>query len=205
MSRQHYHETNIIVKVVLLANGIGSNPQTYRPNADESQWWNRRDALVRCVTAFFFCSTKISDSNKSRSTKEIIILFDEDWSYFSMKCLPSTTTINPQIPCESNIIQLWKCSAHNPGVRIRYNDLGLSCLCVNSDTPVTTLEPNSTTDIESIIMPTKNNVKRHSRMITTTTSSDITGSDSNNKRTLLEYLQTNCSMEFLRLHRYATT
>lgn len=203
-----------MVKVVLLANGSGSNPQTYRPNADESQWWNRRDALVRCVTAFFFCTTRNNNSRKKSShnhsacsNKELIILFDEDWSYFSMKCTPTTTTTttgssNKRIPSESTIIHLWKYSAQNPGIRIRYNDLGLSCLCINSISLANTSEPNVTKDIESILLMNNKHGKSYSQTNTMMVKSDIAGGDSNNKRTLLEYLQTNCSMEFLRLHKY---
>ena len=216
VKNQHSNDNNLMVKVVLLANGSGSNPQTFRPNADESQWWNRRDALVRCVTAFFFCSTRNNNSCKRSShnhsacpNKELIILFDEDWSYFSMKCTPTTTTgtttnSKAHIPSESTIIHLWKCSAQNPGIRIRYNDLGLSCLCINSSISLAnTSEPNVTKDIESIMLLNNNNhVKSHSQKNIVMVKSDISGGDSDNKRTLLEYLQTNCSMEFLRLHKY---
>ena len=213
VSRYH-HGKNAVVKVILLANGIGSNPQSYRPNADESQWWNRRDALVRCVTSFFFCATNSCTNNEWNrnnqngvgSDKELIILFDEDWSYFSMKYVPSTTGYrngHQHIPSECNIIQLWKCSTQNPGVRIRNNDLGLSCLCINS----TTAETKMTKNLESVMLFSNNNnhnnLKHKTNKIVSATSSDTVGNiiDSTNKRSILEYLQSTCSMEFLRLHK----
>jgi hypothetical protein len=211
---------NTLVKVILLANGIGCNPQSYRPNADESQWWNRRDALVRCVTAFFFCSVRrrsngISNQsdvyqNGDCSRKELIILFDQDWSYFSMMYnSPSSSSSssstrtdsnrNKGIPSESNIMQLWKSSALNPGIRIRCNDLALSCLCVT--------DPNMANDcMESMVMSNmtsmNNTLKRLSYSTATMTSMDSDGFDSTNKRSILEYLQSTCSMEFLRRHKY---
>ena len=207
-SVNHQHDNNLMVKVVLLANGIGSNPQTYRPNADESQWWNRRDALVRCVTAFFFCSTKknknknnnnsnmISHNHHSAcSNKELIILFDEDWSYFSMKCVSTTTTGTTNSkrhipPSESTIIQLWKCSAQNPGIRIRYNDLGLSCQCIHRNNGLAnTSEPNVMKDIESIMLFNNHSVKSHTPKNVVMVQSDGNGGDSNSKRSILEYLQ----------------
>ena len=205
----------VLVKVVLLANGIGSNPQNYRPNADESQWWNRRDALVRCVTAFFFCSTANNNCNIKRdnshhstdccSSKELIILFDEDWSYFSMQftgtntpnsTVGTATKSNQYIPNECNIIQLWKVSALNPGIRIQHKELGLSCLCITSENAV---DLNTTKDMETIMMLSNHSHK--SIALTKSLPMDINGSDSN-KRALLEYMQANCSMEFLRLHKY---
>ena len=203
------------MKVVLLANGIGSNPQTYRPHADESQWWNRRDALVRCVTAFFFCSTKSDIRKESASSngdchdKELIILFDGDWSYFSIKFIPCTSSTNidrnqnKHIPSESNIIQLWKCSTQNPGIRIRCNNLALSCLCVSSTSATITTEPHTMKDMESVIWSTNdNNINLKHKSFNTGTTTPL---DSTNKRSILEYLQSTCSMEFLRLHKYDLT
>jgi hypothetical protein len=198
-----------VVKVILLANGVGGNPNTYRSNADESQWWNRRDALVRCVTAFLYCQTKTTTCNGS-SSKELAILFDEDWTYLSMMmhpAIPVETAMTQQqqqqvtIPKESTIIQLWKVATQNPGIRIRQKD-GLSCLCVTETSAVSTTTSASTTiitrDIDSI---------HNSRGCTVPSNNTSIDDDNNNnpndtKRSVLEYLQSHCSIEFLREHKY---
>ena len=64
------------VTIVLICSGDGSNSKSYRPNRDESQWWGRRDALVRCVTSALF-------SNNHKSV-QLILLFDGDGSMMVM-------------------------------------------------------------------------------------------------------------------------
>ena len=58
------------ITIVLICSGDGSNSKSYRPNRDESQWWGRRDALVRCVSASLFGGT----NNGQNVT--LILLFD---------------------------------------------------------------------------------------------------------------------------------
>ena len=41
-----------LLKVEFFVEGKGADANGYRPNKDESQWWSRRDALVRCMIAF---------------------------------------------------------------------------------------------------------------------------------------------------------
>jgi hypothetical protein len=232
------NSNNNVIKVVLFANGIGSNPNTYRPDSDESQWWNRRDALVRCVTAFLFTGNSkphnnnnnnnnyTNNNNKNGCSKELIILFDEDWSYFSMiYTSPSTQTSSPQtiiLPTERNVIQLWKYSSQNPGIRIeQHSDFGLSCLCCTTTTTTilqkTTLTNDMTQQQQTVTTMNINDI--HSNNITNPNihvannihdyhkSTHIISHDNNitsNKRTLLEYLQSTCSLEFLRQHKYVT-
>ena len=52
-ANSHHHcET---LRVVLLCKGRGADKASYRPHSsDESQWWGRRDALVRCAASFLF-------------------------------------------------------------------------------------------------------------------------------------------------------
>jgi hypothetical protein len=159
-----------VVKVVLLANGIGANPMSYRPNADESQWWNRRDALVRCVIAFLFCYKKNVDGSVSQRGKELIILFDEDWSTLSMHYEPKKHS-PPLVPSEQAILDLWKRATKLPGITVEQH--GLSCICATM----------------------------HSQTLNSDTSQNSTA-ESGSKRDLLEFLQSTCSMEFLRHHKY---
>lgn len=160
----------LVIKVVLLANGIGANPLSYRPNADESQWWNRRDALVRCVIAFLFCYPTKMDDSESCSSKELIIVFDEDWSSLSMRYEPKRFA--PRlVPSEQVIIDIWKRTTKHPGISVE--QLGLSCICTTIQSPSVHLDPTMNASTES-----------------------------SSKRELLDYLQSICSMEFLRNHKY---
>jgi hypothetical protein len=161
-----------VVKVILLANGIGANPISYRPNADESQWWNRRDALVRCVIAYLFCYQKNVDVLVPCSRKELIIVFDEDWSTLSMRYEPKRYA--PRlVPTEQVIIDLWKRATKHPGISVEQH--GLSCIC-------TTMHSSALHSIAS-----QNPAARI---------------ESGSKRELLDYLHSTCSMEFLRNHKY---
>ena len=61
--------------ICLLCSGKGDEAQSYRPNLDESQWWGRRDALVRCVSASLYGPR----NTKQRPDRvEPCLLFDED-------------------------------------------------------------------------------------------------------------------------------
>jgi hypothetical protein len=175
-----------VIKVILLVNGTGANPVSYRPDADESQWWSRRDALVRCVAAYLFCYDTIthgnstsdhhrcSSSRSSNNRKELILIFDEDWSTISMtyKQQPPPKQEQEQqlIPTERTIIQLWKRVTKTPGIYVEQN--GLSCLCTIQKSGTTTHRTNPVSV------------------------------DVGSKRDLLVYLQGTCSMEFLRHHKY---
>ena len=89
------------LKVVLLCKGRGADASSYRPNRDESQWWSRRDALVRCVTAFLFGpSTK-------HCKKELVLLFDDDLARIHMTVEEDSDVI----PTEQAIVSLWKQAA----------------------------------------------------------------------------------------------
>jgi hypothetical protein len=172
-----------VIKVVLLAHGIGANAMSYRPNADESQWWNRRDALVRCVIAFLFCNRKddLGGLDCSRS-KELIIVFDGDRSTLSMQYIPELHQPARFVPSERAIIDLWKRATMNPGVFVEQH--GLSCICTSTH--------SSTTLTDSIDAFQKSPAPKAAKVI-------------GNKRDLLDYLQSSCSIDFLRRHKYVTS
>jgi len=148
---------------VLLCSGYGSDPNHFRPNRDDSQWWGRRDALVRCTCAALYtylgcrsdCNKKgvksrISSNNNSSSSSssssnsnsdiELVLLFDEDHARLRMRRCASVSSKASRnkhdkmwCPCEKSIISLWKRAASNPNRQIIMN--GLSCMCeVDGDT-----------------------------------------------------------------------
>lgn len=134
---------------VLLCSGYGSDPNHFRPNRDDSQWWGRRDALVRCTCAALYtylgcrsdCNKngvkgRISNHNSSSSNSdiELVLLFDEDHARLRMRRCASVSSKASSskhdkmwCPCEKNIISLWKRAACNPNRQIIMN--GLSCIC----------------------------------------------------------------------------
>eukprot|EP00978_Attheya_sp_CCMP212_P003498 scaffold7218_cov52-Attheya_sp.AAC.4 len=91
---------NVDLTIVLLCGGSGSLAHTYRPANDESQWWGRRDALVRCVTTSLFSShgnsttspdtaeassaTASSAITASTNSTQLMLLYEEDMSLFHM-------------------------------------------------------------------------------------------------------------------------
>ncbi|KAG9402735.1 hypothetical protein AC1031_007342 [Aphanomyces cochlioides] len=87
------------LKVVLLCKGRGGDSGSYKPNRDESQWWNRRDALVRCVSAFLH-----GPYSAHCTSRELVLIHDEDWTRIHMTKSPSSTTL----PTEQNILSAWK-------------------------------------------------------------------------------------------------
>jgi len=116
------------LKVVLFAKGRGADASSYLPNRDESQWWGRRDALVRCVAAFLF-----GPSAPGPDSRELVLLYDEDWSRMHMKYSPSSSSSSIPVPKEQLVVGLWKRAASQTnGESVEFN--GLSCRLVRSHT-----------------------------------------------------------------------
>ena len=146
------------LKVILLCKGRGADASSYRPNRDESQWWSRRDALVRCVASFLF------GPHAEGSKKELVMLFDDDLARIHMTKEVGSTAI----PTERTIVRLWKQAATHINKPATVD--GISCRIV--------FDPLLQEENDSSSLPT--------------------GLDS--KREVLEYLQQQCSFEFLRNH-----
>jgi hypothetical protein len=182
-----------MLRVILLANGIGADPTTYRPGSDESQWWSRRDALVRCVAAFFFShmdsfdsiNDTLSDDDAVQSAhrKELHIVFDQDWSTFRMSFHPNNRSeprapaSSPRhrstlIPTEQTIVALWRRATTTPGVCVQQD--GLQCQLLVSECSAGTANCTAGAGSKSF----------------------------SNKRDLVQYLQSTCSIDFLREHKY---
>jgi Basic tilted helix bundle domain len=163
------------LKVVLLCSGNGADVSSYRPRRDESQWWNRRDALVRCVASFLFGPPCASDDSR-----ELILLYDGDHCRVHMK-MEDHATHGDVIPSEFTVIALWKeaiTKALNANTSTRPSFPAvvrrgpLCCWAELSSSPM----PQSSQSEKARIQDW-------------------------NKRQLLEYLQKECSMEFLREHK----
>lgn len=88
--------------VYLLCSGNGADAASYRPRRDESQWWNRRDALVRCVASFLLGPEAPED-------RELILLCDGDHCRVHMKfeCESGRNGMEV-VPTEFAVIALWK-------------------------------------------------------------------------------------------------
>jgi len=105
------------VTVVLLCLGRGGDPNSFQPNRDESQWWSRRDALVRCVASFLF-----GPSPPTREgNKDMILIFDDDWAQMHLSFHGNVNTI----PTEHTILSLFKKAAQSLGTVVSQG--GLHC------------------------------------------------------------------------------
>ncbi len=217
------------VKVVLLCKTRGGDPDSYRPNRDETQWVGRRDALVRCVTSFLFGPVMMgmmteqngnADNADNTATdagtdafvsREIIMLFDDDLAQLRMSVNSSSNNISNGknrfkhpvmpvvVPTEQKILQLWKRAAQRPKQVICMD--GMTC-CITPD-PLRSMElhssintnTNTNTNTSSVVSSSSSKFKSKSPSSSSSLSLPP-GLDS--KRLLLEYLQKNCSIEFLR-------
>jgi Basic tilted helix bundle domain len=136
------------VTAVLLCMGRGGDPNAFRPNRDESQWWSRRDALVRCVASFLF-------GPSSRGSKDMILLFDDDRAriYLSLD-----GTASHAFPCEQMILALFKKAAQSRGTTISKG--GLSCRVVLPDPTLVNNNSNNSKSSGSSELPTGLDSKR---------------------------------------------
>ncbi|CAJ1915657.1 unnamed protein product [Cylindrotheca closterium] len=104
------------LKVVLLCKGPGSNADALRPNRDDSQWWGRRDALVRCISSFLF------SPRPQTGSRELVFLFDDDLAKMTIKVTKNCNFV----PTEKAIISLWKKAAQKLNTTIEEN--GMECV-----------------------------------------------------------------------------
>lgn len=165
-----HHTCTCDLKVVLLCKGKGADPNTFQPNRDESQWFCRRDALVRCIASFLYGPTKAN-----AGSRELIMVFDDDHSRVHMTRSDFGREITRvSVPTEHMCLTVLKRAAQRPNIVVESNEIGLKCI-LYLDPMCITKEKESNKNVSSDLPP---------------------GLDS--KRHVLEYLQKHCSLDFLR-------
>jgi hypothetical protein len=193
--------------VVLLCQGRGADPSSYRPHRDESQWWNRRDALVRCVTAFLY-----GPSSSSSTRRELILLHDEDLATMQLTLShdddnddddiqdknknhkDSSSSSTPiLLPTEQNILSIFKAAAK----ALSKQSLSPNINSAKNHNGVSIRQDGMTCRIR---LPTLNTINKHSGRLIPSPSSSSSSSSMASKRDMLQWLQSECSMDFLRQH-----
>eukprot|EP00934_Nitzschia_sp_Nitz4_P006539 Nitzschia sp. Nitz4//scaffold3_size479765//288107//289697//NITZ4_000120-RA/size479765-exonerate_est2genome-gene-1.198-mRNA-1//1//CDS//3329550818//6529//frame0 len=168
------------VSVVLLCKGRGADPSSFRPNRDETQWWSRRDALVRCITSFLLGPTDLHPTagtgGPGRSNRNLIICFDDDFALLFLSVEAKQSGGSILIPTEQAILGLIKRASQSIGNSVQLG--GLRARMEFDPMLAKMRKPQST---------------NNSSTLTT-----ISGLDS--KRQVLQYLQEQCSIDFLRKH-----
>ncbi|KAL7563180.1 hypothetical protein ACA910_014456 [Epithemia clementina (nom. ined.)] len=214
------HNHNVL-KVVLFVSGPGGDPNHYKPDRDETQWWSRRDALVRTVAAFLFGpSPKKDDDEKNKNDhehgqcrrRELVLLFDQDLTRLHMSYRrepPSNTTLssssssstnhnhNPIVPTERTIVALWKqaaiaAAAATTSTKIENADDGAQD-DDDDDSFSSGVVEQEGLSCRMVLHHDRTNV-----VATTTTTTTTIIINHQNKRELLDLLQQQCSLEFLR-------
>lgn len=118
------------ITFVLMCSG-NSNPDSYRPNSQESQWVMRRDALVRCSIACLFTTDDNEDENEKQKgvlvntnnindNNKLILFHDEDYSLMKMSRIKQKrrketkgSSLPIFVPTEHNLIKGWKRAAQS--------------------------------------------------------------------------------------------
>ncbi|OQR90343.1 hypothetical protein ACHHYP_05608 [Achlya hypogyna] len=113
------------LKVVLLCKGRGGDAASYQPARDESQWWNRRDALVRCAAAFLH-----GPSSAHCTSRELVLVHDEDWARVHM-----TVGDGEKAPSEAAVIGAWRETALAPHA-LPNGTSPVACRLVHSAAPL---------------------------------------------------------------------
>jgi len=165
------------VSVVLLCMGRGGDPTSFRPSRDESQYWCRRDALVRCVTAFLF-GPRVSPSDNNgnvsdiqqKCSRDMILIFDDDRARVHLT-LDTESTGKTFVPTEQAILSLFKEAAQSLNKTVTHH--GLACRTIMDPAHSSILNSQKGSNNELPV-----------------------GLQS--KREVLECLQKTCSIDFLR-------
>lgn len=180
-----------MLSFIFLADGPCTE-SSWRPNEDKAQWWSRRDALVRILSA----STWQSVTSSNRQVGDACFLFENqhsaDFGSNDQFCRPvlihdveHLVSVVP-VPTEKNLIQLWKDVAGG-ATRQRTR-------------PV---EDTWSSAVQCFVNPWKDLLLNKKGDSCGTTGANVSLSMdtmSMDKRELLKLLQVNCRVEFLRKH-----
>ena len=184
--------------ICLLCSGKGAEAQSYRPNLDESQWWGRRDALVRCAAASLYGPR---NTRQRPDRIELCLLFDEDGCVMRMQS-PPLGLHREDVPTERRIVSMWRAAATEAG-RSRKPDgfgFGMNLSDRTSEAAVTCIREPWTYASRN---DAGGNDGGSSTASSTATAADIAFDMSllESKRDLLEHIQQRCPLDFLRKHR----
>ena len=172
--------------ICLLCSGKGAEAQSYRPNLDESQWWGRRDALVRCVAASLYGPRNAKQKRPDRI--ELCLLFDEDGCVMRMQSPP----LGHDVPSEKRIVSMWRSAASEAGrSRKPSTAADASVACIRDPWIYASDDGNNSSADKPLAASS------------TATPSDMAFDMSRleSKRDILEHIQQRCPLEFLRKHR----
>lgn len=151
------------------------NSSSWRPTADTSMWWSRRDSLCR-ISAL---SLYFSQSLPSTVCENTILVFNSDSSSdVSVMAMTNEIAISAQCPTEFHLVSLWKkaaLAAEKQATKCSLLSFEQSTVC--SFTPYIESTAYKPLDAHSAAK------------------SQPEGLD---KRTLLKQLQAQCSLDFLR-------
>jgi hypothetical protein len=166
-----FHSATMPLQIMLFCSGNGNAP--YREMADMTQWWNRRDALVRCVATSLGCIA---------ADTKVWLYFPDDQTVLRMDMLQKNQQQQPQrfVSSERHVIGLWKRAAERPGTTVFDND---------TDATISCQMDRYGCDDGSATKKKKDD------------SSMTNGANSSTKRDTLERIQQQADLEFLRHHR----
>ncbi|EJK48040.1 hypothetical protein THAOC_33199 [Thalassiosira oceanica] len=183
--------------ICLLCSGKGAEAQSYRPNLDESQWWGRRDALVRCAAASLYGPRNA----KQRPDRiELYLLFDEDGCVMRMQS-PPLGLHQEDVPTERRIVSMWRAAATEAGRSQKSAGFGFG-------RNLSDRRPEAVTCIREPWTYASRNDASGNEEGSLTASSTATAVDIafdmsrlESKRDILEHIQQRCPLDFLRKHR----
>jgi hypothetical protein len=186
---------DVFIRVVLCGcQGKGADPNSFRPQAHDKQWWGRRDALVRCVTAFLFgpstasASSSASNNNNNSNGRELVLIFDEDRARIHMTITSRKNNSwnsmmksaeEEVVPTEQTILRIWKRAAQPQNLGQQIQQDGIQCRVVVDPTLEVTAQLSNF---------------KQKRSAGPSITKNLVGS----KRQILEHIQKRCPLDFLK-------
>ena len=92
----------------LLAEG-SAQKSTWRPDEDETQWWSRRDALVRCTALALWSFQEVTPTGNISTVDEVSLIYPDD--ELTVMRVDSNLTSEIKVPCERALIRCFKNAA----------------------------------------------------------------------------------------------
>lgn len=206
-----------MISFIILADGP-SAANSFRPNDDETQWWSRRDALVRMTNMACYYGRNIVNpttdeliiffnelSNPSQHEKKVEIIEEgrnsanrQTYNTAVMVMEPKLMINDIAVPCEYSIIKAWR-NAFQKAEHTRQYLLGglnpelsgIQCSYHAWTEALSLTRTIVTSDLGGKRTCEFTDVHSRKRMKT----ADVHSLD---KKELIKWLQSSCSIEFLR-------